>query len=85
MRESLYCCYNSLFYNEVSCLSWLLDVDILLKYVNFYFLCVCVYIFGCSKTNDEVEELQHWCGNATGPRKKAARGKEEMSQGTSER
>ena len=66
MRESLYCCYNSLFYNEVSCLSWLLDVDILLKYVNFYFLCVCVYIFGCSRTNDEVEELQHWCGNAMG-------------------
>ena len=48
-------------------------------------VCVCVCICGCPRIDDEVEEWQHWCGNATGPRKKAARGKEEMSQGTSER
>ena len=55
------------------------------KFLCSLCVCVCVCICGCPRIDDEVEELQHWCGNATGLRKKAAQGKEEMSQGTSER
>ena len=33
-------------------------------------------------TQDEVEELQYWCGNAMGPRRKVARGEEGVSQRT---
>ena len=36
----------------------------------------------CLRTDEEVEGLQLWCGNVMGPRKKAARGREEMNQGT---
>ena len=87
VRESLYCCYNFLFCNEVSCLLWLLDVDILLKYVNFYvlFVCVCVCVFvGARGPMMKLKSCNIGVGmpRATGPRKKAARGKEELSQDT---
>ena len=89
MRESLYCCYNFLFYNEVSYLSWLLDIDILLKYINFYVLCVCVCVcvcvfVGARGSTMKLKSCSIGVGMpwATGPRKNAAQGKEEMSQGT---
>ena len=36
----------------------------------------------CLRTEDEVEELQYWCGDATGLRRKIARGEQGVSQRT---
>ena len=86
MRESLYCCYNFLFYNEVSYLSWLLDIDILLKYINFYVLCVCVCVFvGARGSTMKLKSGNIGVGMPRARGRKPPEEKEEMSQGTSER
>ena len=50
--------------------------------LDLYHIYIYIYNCGCSRTKDEVKELQHWCGNAMGPRRKVTRGEEGMSQST---
>ena len=42
----------------------------MLKYKSFFYCFKTMFVFaflcGCPMTEDEIEELQHWCGNATG-------------------